>query len=232
MCNVLNQCFQTQYSFVPISSNFPFSSEALHDTDYFLTITSTNAAYLSTSLSLLFTVDTTPPEVGAVFDGPPGGGDLDFQLSLTTSAYWAGFFDPETDVSFYQYQFGTQCQNGSTFALPLGAGTTVIQTKGTAVNWTAPAYGTYYITVVAYNQALQPSVPVCSDGVTLDARPPTFGGVVIPGAAVRPGLVQTPTGQLWLVAANREAVLVTGYNPTCAIASYPVLDLSPYPPRR
>ena len=232
VCNALNQCFQTQYSFVPISTNFPFSSEALHDTDYYLTVTSTNAAYLSTSLTLLFTVDTTPPEAGAVFDGPQGGGDLDFQPSQTISVYWTGFFDPETDVSFYQYQFGTQCQNGSAFVLPLGAGTTVVQTKSTSASWTAPTYGTYYITVVAYNQALQPSMAVCSDGITVDGRPPTFGGVVIPGATVYPGLVQTAAGQLWLIGANRGAILVTGYNPACAIASYPVLDLAPYPPQR
>eukprot|EP00731_Ephydatia_muelleri_P000539 Em0001g539a len=94
-----------------------------------------------------------------------------------------------------------------------------------------PPYGTYYITVVAYNQALQPSMAVCSDGITVDGRPPTFGGVVIPGATVYPGLVQTAAGQLWLIGANRGAILVTGYNPACAIASYPVLDLAPYPPQ-
>lgn len=231
MCNALGQCFQTQYSFSPISSNFPSSSsQALHDTDYLLTVTSTNGAYLTTSLTLLFTVDTTPPELGVVFDGLVGGGDLDYQQSLVITSYWSGYVDPETNVAFYQYQFGTQCQNASAFTLPLAAG--VQQTTGTTANWTAPAYGTYYITVVAYNQALLPSSPLCSDGITVDGTPPTFGGVVIPGGRVYPGLVQSSGGQVWLIGADRGAMLVTGSSAACTVGRYPMVDLSIYPTQR
>ena len=39
--------------------------------------------------------------------------------------------------------------------------------------------GTYYITVVAYNEALEPSTPVCSDGITIDTTPPQVQPIYI-----------------------------------------------------
>ena len=47
--------------------------------------------------------------------------------------------------------------------------------------------GTYYLTVVAWNAALSPSTPVCSDGLTVDTTPPLFEGVFIPGGMVEAG---------------------------------------------
>ena len=213
----------------PISTDFTDSFEALHDTDYIVTVTVTNHALLSSTLSHSFTVDTTPPLPGDVFDGTPGLGDSDFQTTFELSAWWAGFFDRETDVVFYQYIFDTQCANSSVFSYPLRPSSVVMETRITTATWNAPTNGTYYVTVVAYNQALQPSTPVCSDGVTIDTVPPEFMGVVIPGAVVDAGLVRDVTGEVWYVRADRVRVWVGSGVGACLNRSTLLDDLSAYP---
>ena len=229
-CDSLFHCSEVQYSFSPGASDFTRSTEALHDTDYFITITITNHAYLTSSLVHPFTVDTTPPLVGSVFDAPPRSPDLDYQAGMTLETWWSGFFDRETDVSFYQYIFDSSCVNASYFSHPLDTGSPVIKTLTTSASWEAPGEGTYYITVVAYNSALQPSDTVCSDGITVDISPPLFEGVVIPGCVVRPGLAQDGEGRVWFIERNRERWLVDGDIEQCLNRST-VVDLSTYPIR-
>ena len=227
-CDSLLHCSLAHYSFSPLQSDFLSSSEALHDTDYLLSITVTNFARLSTTLDHFVTVDTTPPTTGAVFDGQRSP-DIDYQDHVTLDAWWTGFFDRETDVAFYQYIFANSCAVASVFNYPLNESSQATQTDLTSVQWKALGEGTYYITVVAYNHALQPSRAVCSDGVTVDLTPPSFVGVVIPGARVKPGLVVDNGGQFWLIERNRERVMVDGYSGWCVNSSVLVEDLSSYP---
>ena len=59
--------------------------------------------------------------------------------------------------------------------------------------------GTYYVTVVAYNGAMDPSMPVCSDGITIDQTPPLLSDVDIKATLIRDGMVKTTNGQLWFI---------------------------------
>ena len=73
--------------------------------------------------------------------------------------------------------------------------------------------GTYYACVVAYNRALEPSEPVCSDGVTVTTSVPSVSEVDISSAHVREGLVtDTERTYYWLVGSNRHRRLIE--NPT------------------
>ena len=230
-CDSLLHCSLAQYSFSPLLSNFFSSSEALHDTDYTLSVTVTNFARLSSTLEHSFTVDTTPPTPGAVFDGLQLP-DIDYQDHLTLNAWWTGFFDRETDIPFYQYIFANSCADADIFSYPLNVSSGASQTRLTSTSWEAPGEGTYYITVMAYNNALQPSNPVCSDGITVDLTPPAFVGVSIPGAQVKPGLVVDSDGQFWLVERERERVRIDGYSGWCTNSSTLVEDLSAFPLKR
>lgn len=91
--------------------------------------------------------------------------------------------------------------------------------------------GTYFLTVVAWNSALSPSVPVCSDGLTLDITPPWFGGVVIPGSVVEGGLAQDASGVVWWVGPDRgrEMVRGGGESTECTTRATSISDLSAYP---
>ena len=200
---------------VPLfSSNFPSGSRAQHNTDYLITITAVNNARLSSSTTLKITVDHTAPLIGAVMEGLPQQIEVDYQQESNISIHWSGFFDRETAIPFYQYIVTSACAGMDSFQYPLTSTSPAQQTTSNMVVWTAPSPETYYTTVVAYNGALQPSQPVCSDGVTVDRQPPVFGGVVIPGGIVREGLVQSG-GEVWFVYSDRERALVTSPTNEC-----------------
>ena len=118
------------------------------------------------------------------------------------------------------------------FSYPLNDSSVASQTGQTSVQWDSPGEGTYYVTVVAYNNALQPSKPLCSDGVTVDLTPPRFMGVAIPGGVVMPGLVVDSSGDFWLIGRDRERARVEGYSTWCATNSVLLEDLSAFPVRR
>lgn len=129
ICNSVGNCSSVHYIFSPTPFDLLVSPVAHHDTEYHITITTTNHALLSSQLSLVFTVDATPPLPGAVFDGPADrGGDTDYTSGHILQGWWAGFFDRETDVQFYQYVFETECANSSHFTYPLQTDSVVMET--------------------------------------------------------------------------------------------------------
>ena len=65
----------------------------------------------------------------------------------------------------------------------------VVETYNTYGSHTASGDETYYFTVVAYNRALDPSDPVCSDGVTIDSSVPGVKEVVVKDSLITGGLV-------------------------------------------
>lgn len=130
ICNNVGDCSQVHHSFSPTLSDLSGSSLANHDAEYYMSITATNHAYLSSQLSLVFTVDATPPLPGVVFDGAPQGADVDYEgEDLMLRGWWEGFFDRESDVTFYQYLFAEECANRSVFTYPLPAGSAVMETN-------------------------------------------------------------------------------------------------------
>lgn len=73
--------------------------------------------------------------------------------------------------------------------------------------------GTYYACVVAYNRALEPSKPVCSDGVTVTTAIPKVKEVAISGAFIKGGLVTDAfKSSVWVLEDTRVRKLID--NPT------------------
>ena len=62
----------------------------------------------------------------------------------------------------------------------------VIETLSTEAVWQAPSPGTYFASVVAYNRALRPSTPVCSNGITIDHSPPVITRISLPDMTPHP----------------------------------------------
>ena len=68
-----------------------------------------NGAGLSTVYSSLgHTHDSTPPDPGTVYDGPPEWSrDADYTASLSElSAHWTGFSDPHSHLVDYHWAIG------------------------------------------------------------------------------------------------------------------------------
>ena len=127
VCSSVRSCSSVHYNFSPQSSDLN-TTEANHDAEYHITIKATNHALLSSSISLVFTVDTTPPLPGAVFDAPPAQLDVDYVRDGNLTGWWTGFFDRESDILFYQYVLGLNCANSSSFTFPLISGSPAVQT--------------------------------------------------------------------------------------------------------
>ena len=85
--------------------------------------------------------------------------------------------------------------------------------------------------MVGWNAALSPSVPICSDGITVDMVLPEFQGVVIPGAVMMGGLIRDLSGEVWLVDRDRTRKIVRGgaNNTECINRATLVSEVSIYP---
>ena len=82
--------------------------------------------------------------------------------------------------------------------------------------------GHYYVSVVAYNGALEPSEVACSDGITYDSTPPTLLNVSITHARSGHTVGCTQQGKAWLVNTNLTRVAlsnVTKCQSVCSVNS-------------
>ncbi|XP_038071216.1 uncharacterized protein LOC119740085 [Patiria miniata] len=139
---------------------------------YYVTVTACNAADLCTSVtSDGVTVDDSPPVVGRVYDGGPGGGDISFQSSrLQLRAHWWGFHDPHSGLSHYEWRAGTT--PGAEDILP----STRIELSEDALIFLSdsdqmPIGTDIYVTVRAYNR-LGSWSQATSSGFRVDSSPP------------------------------------------------------------
>ncbi|XP_072048762.1 uncharacterized protein [Amphiura filiformis] len=199
-----NECFTKLHKIA-----FPDGS-LVHDHDYFLTVTATNKAGLSSAQTLKIQIDTTPPTDGVVHDGKAGSPEVDFQQSRDLWANWK-FIDKESRIQFYRVWVGTECvkevpksgQITDTSLLVMPSQSTEVGKK-------------YYVTVTAYNTALQPSVAVCSDGVVIDDSPPLISAVDIERGVVTPGLIRVAGAtDVWFVNARRKRCKILNAKEKC-----------------
>ncbi|KAL3841826.1 hypothetical protein ACJMK2_019925 [Sinanodonta woodiana] len=221
-CTPFDGCYHKHFQVKPeIKDNgkglFVGRDMGVYEYDYFIEITTYNRALLKTVLSFKLTIDISPPHVGVVHDGIVGSPDVDFQQSLTLSAFWDGFFDKESGIMFYRYKFAETCVGKEYFVLESPLRSQIFETTTTHATFTAPKEGKYYITVAAYNHALEPSDPVCSDGVVIDTFTPSVIEVEIKGARAVPGPVTDGQGNIWLLSRDRFVRKV--YRPTQACRS-------------
>ncbi|XP_022100380.1 uncharacterized protein LOC110984469 isoform X2 [Acanthaster planci] len=218
LCTPIGDCYAADYSFSPTNDL------GTHDHDYFIALTVMNQARLVATQMLKITVDTSPPQAGVVHDGIPGSNEVDFQEGNDLTAHWQGFFDKESGIKFYQYLFGDSC-----WTSPSSVRDVMTRTTSTHASWTAPSPGRYYVTVIAYNRALEPSEAVCSDGVVIDTSPPELSQIVISYARIWPGLAKDNEGRVWFVDEHRKRMELVDASSGCSSKATMVEDLSIYP---
>ncbi|XP_078696223.1 uncharacterized protein LOC144924666 [Branchiostoma floridae x Branchiostoma belcheri] len=217
------ECYFRNYEIL-LDMNKMNKSQGNHDFDYYFIITVTNNAMLQTQKTFQVTVDRSPPLAGHVHDSLPNQTDTDYQQDLIIQASWEGFYDRESGVMFYLVSIAETCTSTDNMT-SVGNNSFVVNTTSTHVTWKAPHPGTYYSTVVAFNRALEPSEPVCSDGVTVDSTPPVLREVVVDSAQFKPGLLRDGERNMWMV--DRD-----GYRqpaPACGNVSRKVDDIELWP---
>ncbi|WAR05117.1 hypothetical protein MAR_020486 [Mya arenaria] len=209
-------------------------SEGVHEREYYIEVTAANNAGLSTLRTHKITIDVSPPNTGHVHDGVAGQPEVDFQQSLTLSAHWDDFLDKESGIKFYLYSFKTRCLSADEMYFDK-YNTEIVKTYETTARTTVQSPGRYYTTVVAYNHALDPSVPVCSDGVVIDSTPTLISEVVIHGGIVTPRIVRDiETDEEFVLNRNREIQAVRNPTNICRQRSFdvPSMDIQLIPKLR
>ncbi|XP_064643194.1 uncharacterized protein LOC135497317 isoform X2 [Lineus longissimus] len=231
-CTTYHGCFHRHFRMNPQVSDgnglHPQRKEAPHDADIYINITVINSANLKSTLIKKITVDTSPPRSGIIHDGLPGAGnpELDYKNDRNLAAYWDGFFDHESGIIYYQYSWGTSCLRADRFGVIDGRSKVTNTTEATA-RWTAPAPGKYYITVVAFNGALDHSEPACSNGVTVDETGPVMGGLTIENTVTKPGLGKQGR-KVYYVRTDRRKVEIRSPSQICIDKATETTDLTIY----
>ena len=75
----------------------------------------------------------------------------------------------------------------------------------------------YYVTVAAYNHALDHSEPVCSDGVVIDTSIPSISELHVAGARVDPQLLRDKDENIWFLHDDRTRQRVENVSYTCRL---------------
>ncbi|XP_071123148.1 uncharacterized protein [Mytilus edulis] len=232
-CTAFMGCYHRHFHVIPeiktTSGLFTNKDRGVHDSDYFIEVNVTNKAKLTTVLTRKITVDISPPHAGAVHDGLVGNPEVDYQQGMNLNAYWDQFFDRESGVFFYQYLVGTSCAEKNDFNLNLTAAN-VTETYNNFGSYTADGDGTYYFTVVAYNRALDPSEPVCSDGVTIDSSIPGVKEVMVEDAVITGGLI-TDTNQTnyYILSSQRVRRMIANVTADCIMKATILTDIDLFP---
>ncbi|KAK3612523.1 hypothetical protein CHS0354_024495 [Potamilus streckersoni] len=91
----------------------------------------------------------------------------------------------------------------------------MVETYATTAVFNASSEGTYFLTVAAYNHALEPSKPVCSDGISIDTSLPLVSEIHIEHVRIRGGLVKDVNDSIWYLDENRNLYKVTNASMSC-----------------
>ncbi|VDI20686.1 Hypothetical predicted protein [Mytilus galloprovincialis] len=232
-CTPFKGCFHRHFQIKPeikqhggLISN---KDKGTHEYDYFIEISVTSIAKLTTVLTKKITVDISPPHTGAVHDGQLGNPEIDYQQGMDLHAYWDQFFDRESGVFFYQYIVKTTCADKTDFVVD-DLNPNIVETYNTFGTHTVSGDGTYYFTVVAYNRALDPSEPVCSDGVTIDSSVPGVKEVVVKDSLITGGLAKDPDNvDYYILGPDRVRRLIPNPTADCITKSTALNGVNLFP---
>ncbi|XP_076117799.1 uncharacterized protein LOC143085385 [Mytilus galloprovincialis] len=232
-CTPFQGCFHRHFQIKPeiklTGGLLQNKDKGMHEYDYYIEVSITNIAKITTVLKKKITIDISPPHSGMVHDGIKGNPEIDYQQGTDLKAYWEEFFDRESGVFFYQYIVGTSCAGKNDFTLD-GTNPNLVETYNTFGSHTASVNGTYYFTVVAYNRALDPSDPVCSDGVTIDSSVPAVQEIVVENSLITGGLITDSTfTNYYILGSDRMRRLITDVTADCVSKATSLNDIDLYP---
>ncbi|XP_069134360.1 uncharacterized protein [Argopecten irradians] len=178
-----------------------------HNRVYHFTLSVTNDARLSFVEHKEVLADDSPPAVGVVSEGSVVGEDIDYTSEETVTVHWDGFIDHESGIHSYKVGVGNSCLDKDAFGginnsdVTLHDETSIITTTFQSARVTLAAEGQYFVTVVAYNNAMESSDPVCSDGIVLDKTPPLITNVTLK-SATSTGCMVCSEGTAWYITRN------------------------------
>ncbi|KAL4218491.1 hypothetical protein ACF0H5_023225 [Mactra antiquata] len=188
-CPDIGSCEMYNYS-VPLNKLVHAGKhEGNHNRNYFFTIKVTNNAMLSNIEHVDILVDDSPPEVGVVYEGSENSPDIDYTSDDSFMVHWKGFIDHESGIKVYRIGLAARCL-GQKELYNFTSNDDIeyyeeVPFSETSTRVPADFKGKRFITIVALNNAMDPSQPVCSDGITRDISPPYIRNLTIEHASWR-----------------------------------------------
>ncbi|XP_071081006.1 uncharacterized protein [Haliotis cracherodii] len=172
-----------------------------HNREYYFTLFITNGAMLKSFAHLDVLVDESPPAVGVVQEGSFDGPDIDYTSEEHVLISWQGFIDHESGIRYYIVGLADRCLTLDELK-QTNASHYVIQKATTeSVSLVFPTEGRYFTSLVAVNNALEPSAVICSDGITFDLSPPIIENINLLQAASLSSL-HCIGNHIWLINSN------------------------------
>ncbi|KAH3708849.1 hypothetical protein DPMN_068308 [Dreissena polymorpha] len=156
-----------------------------HNRNYFFAITVTNNAMLTTTEHIDVLVDESQPEEGVVIEGPIDSNDIDYTSDDSFMVHWHGFIDHESGIKLYRIGLAERCLTREELYNLVNVKVMIAYTElpyqETSVRLLANFTGKSYVTVIALNNAMEASNPVCSDitGITRDKSAPSIRNITL-----------------------------------------------------
>ena len=154
--------------------------------------------------------DDSPPEVGVIKEGDVGTPDIDFTSEDQIIVTWSGFIDHESGIKFYMVAVAPECLAGEDLLYSsdkklMPHHSMIKQTDETSAKFTLDEDGSYRSSVLAYNNAMEPSNVACSDGFVRDSTKPTITNLVIKQSKTSEVLACDSQGP-WLIRSDLKRI--------------------------
>ena len=176
-----------------------------HNREYYFTLKATNVAKLVSFYRVDILVDASPPVAGVVLEGPPGGPDIDYTSADHVYINMHGFIDHESGIRLYHVALAERCLSLDEMTNPGYNKTKIYKTVNSVIKLSFPENGHFYSSVIAFNNAMEPSTVVCSDGITRDVTPPLLKDITLKNGRVHSGLWCKDT-KAWYVDKNMTLI--------------------------
>lgn len=152
-----------------------------HNRNYYFSIIVTNNAQLVNVEHTDVLADDSPPEEGVIQEGVARSPDVDYTSENDIPVNWNGFIDHESGIKFYRVGLSSKCLSSHELdgAHMSSKGLEVIETTEEKCRFKVDADGFYISSIVAYNNAMEPTKVVCSDGIIKDSTAPSIVNVTL-----------------------------------------------------
>ena len=209
-CPILDKCSHFNYSIELNHLIEDGTADGNHNREYHFWVEVINAADLAIVEEVTILVDDSPPETGVVINGPAGSPERDFQSDDLLQWHWRSFVDHESGISKYHWAVGHECftMEDLQFLDQLDNDSRIIdfdETVDTHAEYLSDYPDYYHISVIAFNNAMDPSKAVCSRAVLIDKTPPVIKHLHLATARTQPSIACSINDSIWWITHKLEA---------------------------
>lgn len=225
-CPSVGECQLMNYTLVMNTLVINNTHIGKHHRKYVIELEAVNHAALRTTESVTILVDESAPETGVVREGSPESSDIDYISQPSITINWDGFIDHESGIKFYRLGLFNSCLSLEELWHPSSSNFEYYDTDELSINVRIAFKEKMYSSVIAFNNAMEPSNVGCSDGFLVDITPPVISNFSIRNLKTIPSIGCTDN-LFWYVSEDLRRTRVA-CNRTCFLnQSTPLLDALP-----